>query len=88
MEDANFSGAEEYISAEIEAAKEICPTEEKAIREAVTNSKAIRGDSLGIEGRKVTLYYDPTRMTKDELTKLIVQAGAKPSDVQTERAPL
>lgn len=88
MEEPNLSGAEEYIAAEIEVTEEIGPMVEKAIRDAVLKSKGIRTDSLGIEGRKVTVYYDPTRITKDELTNLISQAGAKPADVQTERSPL
>lgn len=88
MEEGNLSGAEEYIAAEVEVTEEIGPIAEKAIRDAVMKTNGIRADSLGIEGRKVTAYYDPTRITKDELTNLISRAGAKPAEVQTERSPL
>jgi hypothetical protein len=83
-----LSGAEEYIAAEIELAAEIGPAEEKAIRSAIEKTKGLRFDSLGIENKRVSIYYDPTRITKEELTGLITRTGAKPGQVQTERSPL
>ncbi len=88
MEDENLSGAEEYIAAEIEVAQPIGPLEEKAIRNSVAKAEGVRGDSLAIDECKVSVYYDPTRITKEEVVKLISQAGAKPNEVHTERSPL
>jgi hypothetical protein len=87
-ENEKLSGAEEYIAEEIEFAQPIGPHEEQAIRDAVGKTEGLRADSLGLDECKVTVYYDPTRITRDEVTKLISQAGAKPNDVHTERAPL
>jgi hypothetical protein len=88
MEKANLSGAEEYIAAEIEMGKAIGPHEEKAIRDLLAKSDGVRSDTLAIDECKVTVYYDPARITKDEVVKLISQAGAQPSGVEAERAPL
>jgi hypothetical protein len=87
-ESQNLSGAEEFIAVEIEFAQPIGPKEEKAIRDAIAKTKGLRPDSLGLDECKVTVYYDPTRITRDEVVKLVAQAGAKPDDVHTERAPL
>ena len=84
----DLSGAEEYIAEEIEFAQPIGPHEEKAIRDAVANTEGLRADSLGLDECKVTVYYDPTRIARDEVTKIISQAGAKPDQIHTERSPL
>jgi hypothetical protein len=87
-ENEKLSGAEEYIAEEIEFAQPIGPREEQAIRDAVAKADGLRADSLGLDECKVTVYYDPTRITRDEVTKLISQAGAKPGHIHTERSPL
>jgi hypothetical protein len=87
-ESEKLSGAEEYITEEIEFAQPIGPQEEQAIRDAVGKTEGLRADSLGLDECKVTVYYDPTRIARDEVTKIISQAGAKPANVHTERAPL
>ncbi len=84
----NLSGAEEYIVEEIEFAQPIGPREEQAIRDAVGKTDGVRADSLGLDECKVAVYYDPTRINRDEVTKIISQASAKPRDVHTERSPL
>ena len=84
----NLSGAEEYIAEEIEFAQPIGPREEQAIRDAVGKTEGLRADSLGLDECKVTVYYDPTRITRDEVTKIISQAGATPGEIHTERSPL
>jgi hypothetical protein len=87
-ENQDLSGAEEYIAEEIEFAQPIGPHEEQAIRDAIGKTEGLRADSLGLDECKVIVYYDPTRVTRDEVTKLISQAGAKPDHIHTERSPL
>jgi hypothetical protein len=87
-ENEKLSGAEEYIAEEIEFAQPIGPHEEQAIRDAIAKTRGVRPDSLGLDECKVTIYYDPTRITRDEVTKLVSQAGAKPDHIHTERSPL
>jgi hypothetical protein len=87
-EKEKLSGAEEYIAEEIEFAEPIGPHEEKAIRDAVANAEGVRADSLGLDECKVTIYYDSARITRDQVTSLISQAGAKARNVHTERSPL
>jgi hypothetical protein len=82
------SGAEEYVAAEIAMAQPIGAAEEKAIRDTLAKAEGVRIDSLGIDECRVTIHYDPTRITKDALMKLIRQAGVKLSDTKTERAPI
>jgi hypothetical protein len=82
------SGAEEYVSAEIKVASPIGPNEEKGIRDALAKIEGLEIDSLHIDECKVTVCYDPTRITSDELAKLISQAGASPGEIKTDRAPL
>ncbi len=86
-DEPNLSGAEEYISAEIDLAHELDPEQEKNLRAALEKRGGVRRDSLSLSGQRITVYYDPAQMTQDELVALIQQAGAQMSDVQTQRAP-
>ena len=72
------SGAEEFVSVEIELAEQLAPGAEKAVREALDKVENGAIDSLNLDERKISVCYDPTRISREQLTKLISQAGAKP----------
>jgi len=64
------------------------PEAEKAVREALDEVENGTVDSLNVDERKISVCYDPTRISREQLTKLVSQAGAKPKEIQTDRAPL
>lgn len=82
------SGAEEYVSADIKVADPIGPKEEQGIRDALGKIEGLAIDSLHIAENQVTVCYDPTRVTSEELAKLISQAGVRTGEIDTDRAPL
>ena len=82
------SGAEEFVSLEIELAEQLAPGAEQAVREALDKVENGAIDSLNVDEKKISVCYDPTRISREQLTKLISQAGAKPKEIQTNRAPL
>jgi hypothetical protein len=82
------SGAEEFVSVEMELAERLGPEAEKAVREALDKVENGTIDSLNVDERKISVCYDPTRISREQLTKLVSQAGAKPKEIQTDRAPL
>ena len=82
------SGAEEFVSVEIELAERLGPEAEKAVRDTLDKVENGTIDSLDVDERKISVCYDPTRISREQLTKLVSQAGAKPKEIQTDRAPL
>ena len=82
------SGAEEFVSMEIELAAPLDPEQEKNLRDAFAqlDEKTFASSDIGAE--KISLSYDPTRMHKDELLGLIEQAGGKLKHVESEGSPL
>ena len=90
MENSSYqtSGAEEFVSVEMELAERLGPEAEKAVREALDKVESGTIDSLNVDERKISVCYDPTRISREQLTKLVSQAGAKPKEIQTDRAPL
>ena len=84
----NLSGAEEYIAAEIQLAEPLNPDQEKALRDALEKMDPRTFDSLDIGKKKISVCYDPTRITQDELLKVISQFGVKFSQVESEGSPL
>ena len=84
----NLSGAEEYISLAVEIEGTIAPTIEKSVREVVTKADGVLPDSLHLSEKRITLCYDPTRISKEELMSLLKQAGVALKTAQTNRAPL
>ncbi len=90
MENSSYqtSGAEEFVSVEMELADRLGPEAEKAVREALDKVESGTIDSLNVDERKISVCYDPTRISREQLTKLVSQAGAKPKEIQTDRAPL
>jgi hypothetical protein len=82
------SGAEEYIAAEIDLAEPLDPEQEKALRDALDRIDSHAFDSCDIAPNKISLCYDPTRTKKEELLRLIEQAGGKLKHVESEGSPL
>jgi hypothetical protein len=82
------SGAEEFIAAEIELAEPLDPEQEKNLRAALKKIDPHALESSDIGAKKISLCYDPTRTSKQELLRLIEQAGGKMKNVQSEGSPL
>ena len=82
------SGAEEYISAEIELSESLNPEQEKALRDSLEKLDSRTFASLDIGEKKISASYDPTRIAKNDLLKIITQSGAKLAKVETEGSPL
>ncbi len=83
-----LSGAEEYITAEIELAAALDPEQEKNLRDALAKLDAQAFDSCDIGAEKISLCYDPTRTSKEALLELIKRAGGKLEHVESEGSPL
>ncbi len=83
-----LSGAEEFIAAEIELAEALDPEQEKNLRDALAKIDPHALDSCDIGAKKISLCYDPTRTSKEDLLQLIQQAGGKPDHVESEGSPL
>ena len=83
-----LSGAEDYISAEIELSEPLGPEPEKVLRDALEKLDPRTFASLDIGEKKISATYDPTRLTKDEFLEIIAQAGVKLANVATEASPL
>ena len=84
----NLSGAEEYVSLSVEIEGPIAPAIEKDVREAIGKAEGVLPDSLHLSEKTITLCYDPTRSSKENLTNLLKQAGVKFKAAETDRAPL
>lgn len=83
-----LSGAEEYIATEIELTAPLDPEQEKNLRDALGKIDAEAFDSCDIGVKKISLCYDPTRTKKEDLLRLIEQAGGKLKHVESEGSPL
>ena len=83
-----LSGAEEYIAAEIDLQEPLDPAQEKTLRDALEKMDRRIFDSLDIGRKKISVCYDPTRLTKDELLETIIRSGVKLSNVESEGSPL
>jgi hypothetical protein len=83
----NLSGAEEYVSLALEIGEPIAPATEKNVRDAVAKADGVLPDSLHVSEKAITLCYDPARITKEELTNLLEQAGVQAKTTETDRAP-
>ena len=83
-----LSGAEEYISAEIELSDPLDPEQEKTLRDALEKLDSRTFASLDIGEKKISASYDPTRIAKEDLLKIITQSGIKLAKVETENSPL
>ena len=83
-----LSGAEEYIAAEIRLSHPLDPEQEKNLRDGLEKLEAGALNSCDIAPQKISLCYDPTRTSKDDLLQLIGQAGGKLDQVESEGSPL
>lgn len=87
-DDEKLSGAEEYISAEIELAEPLDPEQEKNLRDALGRIDSEAFASCDIAPTRISLCYDPTRTKKEDLLELIKGAGGKLKHVESEGSPL
>ena len=87
-DEKKLSGAEEFVAAEIELAKPLDPEEEKNLRDALERIDSAAFDSCDIAASKISLSYDPTRTKKEDLLRVIEEAGGKLKQVQSESSPL
>jgi hypothetical protein len=84
----SLSGAEEYVSIEIELIEPLNPDAEKDLREALREMDAKAFDSCDIAPEKVSFCYDPTRTSRRQLLQLVQQAGGKLKHVESAASPL
>jgi hypothetical protein len=84
----HLSGAEEYVSLAVEIKELINPAIEKTVRDVVGKADGVLPDSLHLSEKTITVCYDPARISKEELTNLLKQAGVELKTAQTDRAPL
>ena len=82
------SGAEEYIAAEIELTDPLDPEQEKNLRDALEKIDPKAFDSCDIGPKKISICYDPTRTSKDDLLRIVKQAGGNLEHVESEGSPL
>ena len=82
------SGAEEYVAAEIELVQPLEAEQEKNLRDALDKLDAEALASCDIGAGKISLSYDPTRTSKEDLLRLIKQAGGQVGKVESESSPL
>lgn len=83
-----FSGAEEYVAAEIELIEPLDPEQEKNLRAALEKLDSHAFDSCDIGPKKISLCYDPTLTTQESLLAAIKQAGGQLKHVESEGSPL
>lgn len=83
-----FSGAEESVDLEVELAQPLGPEKEKALREAFEKTDARTFASLDIATEKISVSFDPTRTSKDELLRIVTQSGGKLARIEEEGSPL
>jgi hypothetical protein len=80
--------AEEYIALEVALADPLDPEQERNLRAALEGLAAQAFDSCDIGPKKISLCYDPTRTSKEELLQLVRQVGGKTAPVESEGSPL
>ena len=84
----NLSGAEEYVAVEIELNAPLDPDQEKNLRDELGKIDPQALDSCTITPKKVSLCYDPTRTSRNQIITLVQQIGGKPQDVEIAASPL
>ncbi len=84
----NLSGAEEYVAVEIELDTPLDPDGEKNLRDELGKIDPQALDSCTITPKKVSLCYDPTRTSRNQIVQLIQQIGGKPRDIEIAGSPL
>lgn len=87
-ENSPRSGAEEFVTAEIELSAPLDPEQEKALRDAFDQFDEQTFASSDISTEKISLTYDPTRTKQGDLLSLIDRIGGKLKHVESEASPL
>jgi hypothetical protein len=87
-ESEHVSGAEEFVTTEIELAAPLDPDQEQNLRAVLEKIDPRAFDSCDIGTEKISLCYDPTRTNKNGLLNAIRQAGGKLKHVESESSPL
>ena len=82
------SGAEEFVDAEIELSQPLEAEQEKDLRDALAEIDSAAFASCDVASARISLSYDPTRTKKEDLLRLIQQAGGKLKNVESESSPL
>lgn len=83
-----LSGAEEYIAAEIDLSEPLNPDQEKTLRDSLEKIDPQAFDSCDIGTKRISLCYDPTRTSKENLLQIIKRSGAKLEHIESEGSPL
>ncbi|MEO8439585.1 MAG: hypothetical protein ABI540_05120 [Spartobacteria bacterium] len=87
-EPKKLSGAEEYVSAEIALREPLDPDQERNLRDALAKIDPRAFSSCDIGSEKISLSYDPTRISQESLLQLIRQSGGQLEQVESEGSPL
>lgn len=82
-EPERLSGAEDFIEVEIEAAEMDSPTAEMEIRAVIENLPGLQEFTLA-KG-KLAVRYDPTLVTKKQITDAIASAGHPARHIEAGR---
>ena len=83
-----LSGAEEYIAAEIDLSEPLNPDQEKTLRDSLEKIDPQAFDSCDIGTKRISLCYDPTRTSKEDLLQIVKRSGGKLEHVESEGSPL
>lgn len=83
-----LSGAEEYITAQIDLTEKLDPEQEKSLRDALEKFGTFALVSRDVGVRKILLCYDPTRTSQKKLVEVIKQAGGRLEHIESEGSPL
>jgi hypothetical protein len=83
-----LSGAEEYITAQIDLAEKLDPEQEKSLRDALEKLGTFALVSRDFAARRILLCYDPTRTSQKKLLQLIKAAGGHLAHIESEGSPL
>ncbi len=87
-EKGSASGAEEYVTAEIDFEEALNPEQEKNLRESLEKIDPQAFESWDIAPSKISIRYDPTRTNLESFLGVIRQAGGKLKHVESESSPL
>lgn len=82
------SGAEEYVTAEIELEEALDPEQEKNLRDDLEKIDPQAFEAWDIAPSKISIRYNPTRTNLESLLGVIGQAGGKLKHVESEASPL
>jgi copper chaperone CopZ len=87
-ESSNPSGAEEFVTAEVDLSEPLGPEQEKNLRDALERIDGRAFESCDVTASQISVSYDPTRTKKQDLLRLIEEAGGKLKHVESEGSPL